>query len=54
MTDWNVQMISKPESIDMLDEINDSYQGVYDRHEPWLLLYSYCMKEYMIPGYQLT
>jgi hypothetical protein len=39
--------------IDMLDEINDSYLDEYDRHEPWLLLCDYCIKEYMIPGYPL-
>lgn len=35
----------------MEDEINKSDEGEYDRHEPWLLLYDYCIKEYGIPSY---
>jgi len=38
----------------MLKEIDDSYESEYDIHEPRLLLNDYCMKEYLIPGYQLT
>ena len=28
--------------IDMLQEIDDSYESEYDKHEPRLLLYNYC------------
>jgi hypothetical protein len=37
--------------INVLDEIDDSYESEYDKHEPRLLLCSYCKKEYMIPSY---
>jgi hypothetical protein len=40
--------------IDMLQELDDSYESEYDKHEPGLLLCDYCQKEYIIPGYQLT
>jgi uncharacterized protein with PIN domain len=37
--------------INLLDEIDDSYESEYDKHEPRLLLCSSCKKEYMIPNY---
>jgi hypothetical protein len=37
--------------INILDEIDDSYESEYDKHEPRLLLCSSCKKEYMIPSY---
>ena len=37
--------------INVSDEIDDSYESEYDRHEPRLLLCSYCSKEYNIPSY---
>ncbi|HEY7109464.1 MAG TPA: hypothetical protein VH415_08565 [Nitrososphaeraceae archaeon] len=37
--------------IDMLQEIDDSYESEYDRHEPRLLLCAYCVKEYLLPSY---
>ena len=36
--------------INVLDEIDDSYESEYDKHEPGLLLCSFC-NEYKIPGY---
>jgi hypothetical protein len=38
-------------SIKVLDEIDDSYESEYDKHEPRLLLCSFCTKEYNIPSY---
>jgi hypothetical protein len=40
--------------IDMLQEIDDSYESEYDKHEPSLILCDFCKKEYQIPGYPLT
>ena len=40
--------------IDMLEEINNSYEDEYDKQEPKLLLCDYCRKEYLIPAYPLT
>lgn len=37
--------------INVLDEIDDSYESEYDKHEPRLLLCSFCTKEYNIPSY---
>ena len=37
--------------INILDEIDDSYESEYDKHEPRLLLCSFCSKEYNIPSY---
>ena len=37
--------------INVLDEIDDSFESEYDKHEPRLLLCSYCIKEYKIPSY---
>jgi hypothetical protein len=37
--------------INVLDEIDDSYESEYDKHEPRLLLCSSCKREYMIPSY---
>jgi hypothetical protein len=37
--------------INVLDEIDDSYESEYDNHEPRLLLCSFCKREYMIPSY---
>jgi hypothetical protein len=37
--------------IDMLNEIDDSFESEYDKQEPKLLLCNYCQKEYLIPGY---
>jgi hypothetical protein len=37
--------------IDMLDEIDNSYESEYDKHEPRLLLCDSCKKEFQIPGY---
>ena len=33
--------------IDMLQEIDDSYESEYDKHEPRLLLCGYCQREYV-------
>lgn len=37
--------------IDMLNEIDDSFESEYDKAEPKLLLCGYCQKEYLIPRY---
>ena len=37
--------------INILDEIDDSYESEYDKHEPRLLLCSFCSNEYNIPSY---
>ena len=37
--------------INVLDEIDNSFESEYDKHEPWLLLCSFCSKEYNIPSY---
>lgn len=37
--------------INVLDEIDDSFESEYDKHEPRLLLCASCSKEYMIPSY---
>jgi hypothetical protein len=37
--------------INVLDEIDDSFESGYDKHEPRLLLCSFCTKEYNIPSY---
>ena len=37
--------------IDMLNEIDDSFESEYDKTEPKLLLCGYCQKEYLIPSY---
>jgi hypothetical protein len=37
--------------INVLDEIDDSFESEYDKHEPRLLLCSFCSKEYNIPSY---
>lgn len=37
--------------INVLDEIDDSFESEYDKHEPRLLLCSFCTKEYNIPSY---
>ena len=37
--------------INVLDEIDDSYESEYDKHEPRLLLCFFCTKEYNIPSY---
>ena len=37
--------------INVLDEIDNSYESEYDKHEPRLLLCSFCKREYMIPSY---
>ena len=37
--------------ITILDEIDNSYESEYDKHEPKLLLCSSCEKEYTIPSY---
>lgn len=37
--------------IDILKEIDDSYESEYDKHEPRLLLCGYCQREYLIPAY---
>ena len=37
--------------INVLDEIDDSFGSEYDKHEPRLLLCSYCTKEYNVPSY---
>lgn len=38
-------------NIDVLAEIDDSYESQYDKHEPRLLLCTYCEREYMVPSY---
>jgi uncharacterized protein (UPF0305 family) len=37
--------------VDMLTEIDDSYESEYDKSEPKLLLCSYCKNEYLLPNY---
>jgi hypothetical protein len=37
--------------IDIIKEIDDSYESEYEKHEPKLLLCNYCQKEYLIPSY---
>ena len=37
--------------INVLDEINDSFESEYDKHEPRLLLCTSCKNEYNIPSY---
>ena len=37
--------------INVLDEIDDSFESEYDKHEPRLLLCSSCSNEYKIPIY---
>jgi hypothetical protein len=37
--------------IDVEDELNNSYESEVDKHEPWLLLCDYCIREYQIPSY---
>ena len=37
--------------IEILDEIDESYESEYDKHEPRLLLCSFCSNEYNIPSY---
>jgi hypothetical protein len=37
--------------INVLDEIDDSFESEYDKHEPRLLLCSSCSKVYNIPSY---
>ena len=37
--------------IDVLKEIDDSFESEYDKHEPRLMLCDYCQKEYLIPSY---
>lgn len=37
--------------INVLDEIDDSFESEYDKHEPRLLLCSCCRYRYMIPSY---
>lgn len=37
--------------INVLDEIDDSFESEYDRHEPRLLLCSFCKNKYNIPSY---
>ena len=37
----------------MLDDLDDSFESEYDKHEPRLLLCDYCTKEYQIPGYPM-
>ena len=37
--------------IDKLDEIDDSFESEYDKHEPRLMLCDYCKKEYLIPSF---
>ena len=37
--------------INVLDEIDDSFESEYDKHQPRLLLCSFCTKEYNIPSY---
>jgi uncharacterized protein with PIN domain len=37
--------------INLLDEIADSFESEYDKHEPKLLLCSHCTNEYNIPNY---
>jgi hypothetical protein len=39
--------------INMLQEIDDSFESEYDRHDPRLLLCTYCTREYQIPGYPI-
>ncbi len=37
--------------INVLDEIDESFESEYDKHEPRLLLCASCSKEYNIPSY---
>ena len=52
---WNDELPKEADSIqyriNVLDQIDNSYETEYDKHEPRLLLCSFCKKEYMIPSY---
>ena len=37
--------------MDVLAEMNDSFESVHDKSEPKLLLCTRCSEEYMIPSY---
>ena len=37
--------------INVLDEIDNSFESEYDKHEPRLLLCSFCSKDHNIPSY---
>ena len=37
--------------INILDEIDNSYESEFDKHEPRLLLCSSCSRRYMIPTF---
>ncbi len=39
--------------IDKLDEIDNTYESEYDKHEPRLLLCRFCQKEYLISAYPI-
>jgi hypothetical protein len=39
--------------INILTEINNSYESEYDKSESRLLLCNYCQTEYLIPTYQI-
>lgn len=39
--------------IDVLDDIDNSYESEYDKHEPRLMLCDYCQNEYLIPAYPI-
>ena len=45
------QIIFNINIINVLDEIDDSLESEYDKHEPRLLLCASCLKEYNIPSY---
>lgn len=37
--------------IDVLNEIDDSFESEYDKNEPRLMICRYCQKEYLIPSF---
>lgn len=39
--------------IDMLDDVNNSYESEHDKQEHRLLLCDYCKREYLNPGYEI-
>jgi len=37
--------------INVLNEIDDSFESDYDKKEPRLMICRYCQKEYLIPSF---
>ena len=45
---WSVNELAH--RIEILDEIGNSFESAYDKHEPRLILCDYCKKEALLPG----